>query len=426
MPLLPAPASARLRFGHRLRHWREARGLSQTELGRLLGYHNSLISRVENARRWPPPGLPARADELLLTGGELAALWQPVRRERERLGELAAPARPPFDGAGPGLSADRPDAVTFEVLGHLLDVYRAAATHIGGEQLTAVLEHHTRTLAGWQHTTPRGTAPAVRSLAARYAELAGWAHFEGDRRTRALGWYAAGLEWARAADDQPTTAALLARQSTLHWWSGDPAAALALAEAAHAVARSLPGLRAWAALAQAHAHALAGAAPAAWRALAEAERLTETARRAGEPTPRPARADLVLGVAHGTCHRDLAVRTGRSDHAHAAVAHLGSALGRLDPAVHPHDHALIAGRLAGAYARAGRREAAAAVLSRLPPDATGRIAYERRRARAWLGGSVADRTAADGPSAERPSADGPSADGPATDRLRPDRPSANS
>ncbi|MFF3003372.1 helix-turn-helix domain-containing protein [Kitasatospora sp. NPDC057940] len=396
MPPLPAPASARLRFGHRLRHWREARGLSQAELGRLLGYHNSLISRVENARRWPPPGLPARADELLLTGGELAALWQPVRQEREHLGELAAPTPPPLGGSGTGPPASRPDAATFAVLGHLLDVYRAAATHTGGEQLATVLEHHARTLAAWQHAAPRETAPAVRSLAARYAELAGWAHFEGDRRTRALGWYAAGLEWARAADDQPTAAALLARQSTLHWWSGDPATALALAEAAHATARTLPGLRAWAALAQAHAHALAGAAPETWRALADAERLTEAALRAGEPAPGAARAALVLGVAHGTCHRDLAVRTGHTAHAHAAVAHLGAALGRLDQAAHPHDHALVAGRLAGAYARAGRHEAAAAVLSRLPPDATGRIAYERRRARAWLGGSTAHRPPADG------------------------------
>ncbi|MEU9074454.1 helix-turn-helix transcriptional regulator [Kitasatospora sp. NPDC048538] len=404
MPLPPAPtphASARQRFGHRLRHWREARGLSQAELGRRLGYHNSLISRVENARRWPPPGLPARADELLLTGGELAALWQPVRQERERLGELVAPARPPLGATLRG--ATPPDAATFEVLRQLLGVYRAAAARTGGEPLAAVLEHHARTLAGWQHSTPRGAVTAVRSLAAQYAELAGWAHFEGDRRTRALGWFTAGLEWARAAGDQPTTAALLTRQSTLHWWNGDPAGALAHAEAARAAARRVPGLQSWAALAEAHAHALNGAAPEAWRALVEAERLTEADRRAGRAEPRPTRAALVLGVAHGTCHRDLAVRTGRAAHAHAAVAHLDAALGHLDPAEHPHDHALITGRLAGAYARAGRREAAAATLSRLPPEPTGRVAHEQRRARGWLSGAP---TRQGPPGAEQPTPEG--------------------
>ncbi|MER7757981.1 helix-turn-helix transcriptional regulator [Kitasatospora sp. NPDC097643] len=390
MPPLPtptSPASARLRFGHRLRHWRESRGLSQAELGRLLGYHNSLISRVENARRWPPPGLPARADELLLTGGELAALWQPVQQERERLGELAVPARP----SPPGPGAVHPDAVTLQVLGQLLTVYRAAAARIGGEELTAVLEHHARTLADRQYGAPRESAAAVRSLAARYAELAGWAHFEGDRRTRALTWYAAGLEWARAAGDHATVTALLARQSTLHWWAGDPTAALALAEAASAAADTFvhprPGLRSWAAVTRAHAHALAGAVSETLRALADAERLAQAALATGEPTPWLTRAELVLGVAHGTCHRELALRTGRTAHAHAAVAHLGAALARVDPAVHPRDHALVAGRLAGAYARAGRAEAAAAVLSRLPPGATGRIAHEERRARAWLAGA---------------------------------------
>ncbi|GHF55016.1 hypothetical protein GCM10018790_36240 [Kitasatospora xanthocidica] len=377
----PEPESARLRFGRRLRHWRETRGLSQAELGRLLGYHNSLISRVENARRWPPPGLPARADELLLAGGELAHLWQTVRQERERLGELAVATRP-------ALTTDTtpPDAATIEVLAHLLADYRAAAGRIGGEELAAVLEHHARTLAGWQHTASRDTLAAVRSLAAQYAELAGWAHFEGDRRARALSWYATGLEWARATDDRATATTLLARQSALHWWRGDPAAALALAEAARTTAPPQPGLQAWAAVARAHAHALAGEAPQVRRTLADARRLTDTARRIGEPTPWTARAELVLAVAHGTCQRDLALRTGRTTHARTATARLESALRLLDPAAHPRDHALVTARLAGAQVLAGRPDAATALLARLPPHTAGRIARERRRAEEWLHG----------------------------------------
>ncbi|MFE6052319.1 helix-turn-helix domain-containing protein [Kitasatospora sp. NPDC056446] len=393
MPSLPAPMSppsprpraepesARLRFGRRLRHWREARGLSQTEFGRLLGYHNSLISRVENARRWPPPGLPVRADELLLAGGELAGLWPAVRQERERLGELAGTARPPLTGA-----TAPPDPVTVEVLAHLLAGYRTAGGRIGGEELAAVLEHHARTLAGWQHTAPRESLAAIRSLAAQYAELAGWAHFEGDRCARALDWYTTGLEWARATGDRATTATLLARQSTLHWWSGDPANALALAEAARAAAPPLPEPRAWAAVAKAHAHALLGEAPQVRQALADARRLTTAALRSGEPTPWSARADLVLAVAHGTCHRDLSVHTGRAAHARIAAARLEAALALLDPAAHPRDHALVTARLAGAQARAGRRDAATTLLARLPPGATGRIAREQHRAREWLRG----------------------------------------
>ncbi|MGK4579484.1 helix-turn-helix domain-containing protein [Kitasatospora sp. HPMI-4] len=86
-PRLPAQeghpaASAHARFGDRLRHWRRLRGLSQAELGRRLGYHDSHISRVETTRRWPPAGMAERTDRLLDTGGELSILWPAVEYER--------------------------------------------------------------------------------------------------------------------------------------------------------------------------------------------------------------------------------------------------------------------------------------------------------------------------------------------------------
>ncbi|MEE1786326.1 helix-turn-helix transcriptional regulator [Streptomyces sp. SP17BM10] len=379
LPLVPSPTavpvSARLRFGHRLRHWREVHGLSQAGLGRRLGYDDSLISRIENARRWPPPGLAARADELLGTGGELAGLWQSVQQEREHLGALG-----PLGTAG-AADAARPDAAALDVQRRLLAVYRTALGHVGGEDLTAVLEHHTRTLAGWRQDAP------VLSLAARYAELAGWAHFDGDRPARAHAWYGRGLAWARAAGDRAAVADLLARQSAVHWWSGDPTTALALAGAARAAALLLParpGVQAWAALAAAHAHGRAGAAGDALRALADAERLTGIALRAGEPSPWLARAHLVLTVAHGTCHRDLAASLASPSHARTAAAHLSTALTQLPPSTHPHDHALVTARLATAHAHAGDPEAASALLAHLPPTPRGRTAHEARLARCLL------------------------------------------
>ncbi|GAA2269167.1 MULTISPECIES: helix-turn-helix domain-containing protein [Kitasatospora] len=75
-------ASAHARFGDRLRHWRRLRGLSQAELGRRLGYHDSHISRVETTRRWPPAGMAERTDQVLETGGELSVLWPAVEHER--------------------------------------------------------------------------------------------------------------------------------------------------------------------------------------------------------------------------------------------------------------------------------------------------------------------------------------------------------
>ncbi|MFI6448310.1 helix-turn-helix domain-containing protein [Kitasatospora sp. NPDC050543] len=374
----PTPPSARARFGRRLRYWREARGLSQAELGRRLGYDDSLISRVENARRWPPPGLPARADELLLTHGELTAIWPLVEQERQRLAQLAGPARATL--ATPG----RPAAATVEALEQLLTAYRAAASAIGGRDLVGVLEYHTRTLAGWQREAPRATLGPLLNLTARYAELAGWARFDNADHAQALGWYDYGHDLAARAGDRATAATLLARRSSVHWSRAEAGAAVELARAARAAADGLPGVQAWAALAQARGHALAGEQPAVRRALEEASRLAGTAAQAGEPTPWLREADAVLSVAYGTCHRDLAVRTGHRGVARLAATQLRAATTRLDRPALLHDLALVTARLAGAYVWAGEPEAAAATLAELPPDAAGRVAQEAGQARGWL------------------------------------------
>ncbi|GAA0672994.1 hypothetical protein GCM10010193_27030 [Kitasatospora atroaurantiaca] len=365
---LHVSGSARSRFGSRLRHWRRLRGLSQAELGRRLGYDDSHISRVENTRRWPPAGMAERIDELLGTDGELAELWPQVEQERQRLAQrgraLATPA--PVDG-----------------MEQLLDAYRAAGQAMGGRALVDVLEHHIRLIARQQ----RGAQPAARarlsSLAARYAELAGWARFDDAEYGRALVWYEHGREFAASAGDSGTTCLLLARQSAVHWSCGHSAAAIASAAAAYETARGRPALQARAAIARARGLALAGDRSGTQRALEEAAALTEAAARSRAAQRWAGEADAVLSVAHGTCHRDLAVRTGRRAHARAAVTGLLDALAQL-PVEKDHFRALVTARLAGAYAWAGEPEAAAATLGRVAESTGGRVAQERRQAEAWL------------------------------------------
>ncbi|MFI9271258.1 Scr1 family TA system antitoxin-like transcriptional regulator [Kitasatospora sp. NPDC052896] len=62
-------------FGVQLRRSREARRLTQVELGKLIRYSASLISHVERAERTPPRRLATRADEALVTGGTLELMW---------------------------------------------------------------------------------------------------------------------------------------------------------------------------------------------------------------------------------------------------------------------------------------------------------------------------------------------------------------
>ncbi|MEU8758662.1 helix-turn-helix domain-containing protein [Streptomyces sp. NPDC048659] len=92
-------------FGRKLRHWRRAAGLTQLQLGLRVGYHHSVISKLEAGLREPPLGLVRRLDTVLETGGELAEVLA-APREAPR-----GPDRNPVDPAlfAPLPGTDAPD-----------------------------------------------------------------------------------------------------------------------------------------------------------------------------------------------------------------------------------------------------------------------------------------------------------------------------
>jgi transcriptional regulator with XRE-family HTH domain len=86
-----------MHFGRRLRHWRKSAALTQAELGRLLMYDHSYISRMESGSRWPPREVAERCDDLLGAGRELVELWSMADREGRHAGETAGPPAPGGD-----------------------------------------------------------------------------------------------------------------------------------------------------------------------------------------------------------------------------------------------------------------------------------------------------------------------------------------
>jgi transcriptional regulator with XRE-family HTH domain len=80
-PLTPQ-VSAGHRFGAELRRWRLARQLTQRALARRVWHSQEILAKVEKGERWPSWDLATRCDAALTTGGQLAALWPDVERER--------------------------------------------------------------------------------------------------------------------------------------------------------------------------------------------------------------------------------------------------------------------------------------------------------------------------------------------------------
>ncbi|MHB9860991.1 helix-turn-helix domain-containing protein [Streptomyces sp. YIM S03343] len=62
--------------------WREAAGMTQTELGDVIGYSSDLVSAVERMCRTPKPDFLDRVDEAVGAGGKVSAMKEDVEKAR--------------------------------------------------------------------------------------------------------------------------------------------------------------------------------------------------------------------------------------------------------------------------------------------------------------------------------------------------------
>lgn len=359
---LQPSASIRAYFGWRLRHWRSARGLSQAGLGHAVGYDATYISKLESSQRWPSPGLAARIDQFLNTGGELDTLWPLVERERQ----LACPTGRAEDAAVQERSAEEmptrwPGMCAMDALEQLLAAYDGMAGVMGGRDLAAPAEHYARMLVRWQATAPPPAVNRLLGLAAQYAQLAGWARLDNVEYGAALYWFTCGYQWAKLGGDDELASQLLARQSDVYWSTGDVDAAIGLGSAARDFPRLTAGVRAWACIAEARGHAKAGDEYNSRRCLDDAS----AALHSGEPITGPVGLDSarwvrIHALAQCTCYRDLLARRRRPQLA-ARMADTMKPLSDV-PAHASHYRALVGARLAGAYVASGEPEPATAAL----------------------------------------------------------------
>lgn len=257
-------------FGQELRRHREAAGLSQPALARLVHFSQSAISKAESGALTPSREFADACDEALTAQGVLAALI-PGRR--------ITPAE---------------DLEAWEIIDTLT---RASISH-------QALDHMERTVVGYAQTYPTSTpadlTPAINQQMRRLKDalsrsqpietrrrcvalvgvlsgLAGNLSLDAGLKPRAQSYFEAGRIASTEANDQDLTAWLLAMESIGPFFDRRPSDAFDLLVAASAVAdaASSPRRRAWILALMARANAAMGDREAAHKALGRAAKLLE-------------------------------------------------------------------------------------------------------------------------------------------------------
>lgn len=435
-------------FGHRLRALRRHAGLTQAQLGRQVGYHASLISKLESGERPPSAVLLRRLDDLLDAGGRLTE----TLAARNTPGAPAAPhgvgallfSVPPLPDAPPvkvsdilqrwpvslphsgvtcplhcadacavpppwyalsavtAIRAHRDKATEYAAnpdVAHgfaalLASLAESAALAVTPPMLHAV-EHVLRTVVAWSQDVYGSSGPvqAPLALASGYAQLAGRLRMLLGYNALAMSWLEHSLTWAGAVDDTVTSASVYTDLCTLIRLDHDGASSLAYA-------RALGGLdpgRHWVSTLS---HAYAARAQAfTGDVRAVDHEITAARRRLGRMDERDlVEAPWMLGE-DGTLRvesaaagalRDVAVLTGDRAAARRAVHATRRSLSLVPARMRP-TRLLLTTRLADSHVCAGEPEAAVPLMDQvLEASSTSRstllleIAGLRQHLRPWL------------------------------------------
>jgi DNA-binding XRE family transcriptional regulator len=341
-PLEPG-RSAPHRFGAELRRWRQARGLSQAALARLVHVSPDLIGKVEKADRRPTRDLLDGLDRVLGTAGALAELWPEVEREGVR---RAAPA----SQNGMVFPVDP------ELVGHwsrMLVVLAATDNAVGVRGLREVVVGELRLLSGHRRAASGPLQRRLATVEARWLEFASWVADNDGDPAGATAWLQQAHDMAGENGDEVLCGYVLMRRAQRAVEAGDAATAIALLDAGPPTARLPPRIRALSMVRVAQAHALAGDDAAARTALNAAYRYVD---RAGGDTE-----DEVLAAHCGSAYiaaHEAQCRLMLGDSA-SAVAGYRRVLAAW-PAGQRLDEGLFRAQLAIAYDQAGMADEAEA------------------------------------------------------------------
>ncbi|MDT0302719.1 helix-turn-helix transcriptional regulator [Streptomonospora wellingtoniae] len=271
---------------------RHARGWSQGELARAVGYSQSWVSRVVNRQQSLTVdqvreiagrlGIPVH----LLRFADSAELERGAGPTRRReFGKAVAAAALAPRSAPQSAEADEGTAPTLRAItGGQRRLDAAAPSRELARGAVAHVELTGRTLAR-SRSTP--FAPGIAAAASEAAGFAAWLHADMDDAGSARGYYRTAVRNARLAGDPLLGAYMTGSLAAFETDTEDAAAGLDLAgEAARLLGPDAhPTATAWLACTRAMAHATLGDAEAADAQIATAEHAVERSDNTGPPWP---------------------------------------------------------------------------------------------------------------------------------------------
>lgn len=237
-------------------------GISQNRVADDAHVSHSYLSQIINGTRSPSRQVAEALDHVLDAGGRLASLiaYGGAPIDHDHL--AAAVANPRHASLGTVDSLARMLAEQR----HLEDMIGSASLIDAAAALLGPVTAMTREVVG-------PNRPGVMSVAAQWAQFAGWLHASCGRWDGARTWLGRALEWSMEVADPDLTATILSYQGHVAWLNLQVAPALGLAEAALRDERVYPGQRAYDSYAVARAHAALGDLNHAERAVADADQV---------------------------------------------------------------------------------------------------------------------------------------------------------
>lgn len=255
-------------FGDVLKFLREAAGLSLRAAAAAACVSHTHLWKMERGEFIPDVKLARLIDEALDGDGQLVAAARHAHGSDALNPDQKARLQRGLD------NASRLDSTALVSLSDVLQAQRRLDDAIGSTPLLTPVAALMSSIEPMVIDVRGPTRSRALSVAAQWAQFAGWINTATERWDQADHWFGRALAWAAECGDQEMTATVLSFRGHVAWLTGHPAAAVSLSEAAQRDRSVFVGQKAYDLIQEARARAVMGEAREAENLLAHAIDLT--------------------------------------------------------------------------------------------------------------------------------------------------------